>query len=66
MIKILLVRHGQTAWNVGAGNGERFRGRTDLPLNDTGVVQAQALANRLAHEPITADYSSPLQRARRT
>ena len=66
MIKILLVRHGQTAWNVGAGNGERFRGRTDLPLNDTGVVQAQALANRLAHEPITAVYSSPLQRARRT
>ncbi|HIP96967.1 MAG TPA: histidine phosphatase family protein, partial [Anaerolineae bacterium] len=66
MIKIILVRHGQTAWNAGAGNGERFRGRIDLPLNDVGVAQAQALADRLADEPIAAIYSSPLQRAHET
>jgi broad specificity phosphatase PhoE len=66
MTKIILVRHGQTAWNVGADGGERFRGRTDVPLNDEGLAQAQALADRLAHEPIAAVYSSPLQRARQT
>ena len=66
MIRIILVRHGQTAWNVGADGGERFRGRTDMPLNDTGVAQALALAKRLAQEPITAVYSSPLQRAYKT
>lgn len=63
MTKIILVRHGQTAWNVGAGNGEHFRGHIDLPLNDVGLAQAQSLAERLAHEPIAAIYSSPLQRA---
>ena len=29
MIRIILIRHGQTAWNAEAGE-ERFRGRTDL------------------------------------
>ncbi len=66
MNKIILVRHGQTAWNVGEAGGERFRGLTDIPLNDDGLAQAQALAKRLAHEPITAAYSSPLQRAYKT
>jgi broad specificity phosphatase PhoE len=63
MTRIILVRHGQTGWNVGAGTGERFRGQTDLPLDDTGLVQARALAKRLASQPITAVYSSPLKRA---
>jgi broad specificity phosphatase PhoE len=63
--RIILVRHGQTAWNVGASSakGERFRGRIDLPLNERGHAQAQALAKRLADEPIAAIYASPLQRA---
>ncbi|NPV07830.1 MAG: histidine phosphatase family protein [Anaerolineae bacterium] len=57
---ILLVRHGQTAWNT----GERFRGRADIPLNPTGRAQAEALARRLASEPPAAAlFSSPLQRA---
>jgi broad specificity phosphatase PhoE len=66
--QIILVRHGQTAWNVGASSteGERFRGRTDLPLNERGRAQAQALAKRLADEPIAAIYASPLQRAMET
>lgn len=63
MTRIILVRHGQTAWNVGAGSGERFRGRVDLPLDETGLAQAQALAERLADQPIAAVYSSPLKRA---
>ena len=68
MTRIILVRHGQTAWNVGAfsGEGECFRGRIDLPLNERGRAQAQALAERLADEPIAAIYTSPLQRAIKT
>lgn len=67
MTRIILVRHGQTAWNVGASaEGERFRGRIDLPLNERGRAQAQALAKRLAKEPIAAIYASPLQRALET
>jgi len=63
--RIILVRHGQTAWNVGAppAEGERFRGRVDLPLNERGRAQALALAERLADESIAAIYASPLQRA---
>jgi broad specificity phosphatase PhoE len=63
MTRIILVRHGQTEWNVGAGCGERFRGRVDLSLDDTGLAQAQAVAERLADHPIVAVYSSPLKRA---
>ena len=63
MTRIILVRHGQTGWNVGAGAGERFRGRVDLSLDDTGLAQAHALVARLADRPIAAVYSSPLKRA---
>jgi broad specificity phosphatase PhoE len=57
--RIVLVRHGETEWNV----VERFRGRVDVPLNETGRAQAQAVACRLAAWPVEAVYSSPLSRA---
>ena len=66
MIRIILIRHGCTAWNVGAGQGQRFRGVIDLPLADEGIVQAQATAQHLANIPLTAVHSSPLQRAAHT
>jgi broad specificity phosphatase PhoE len=66
MIRIILIRHGRTAWNVGEGQDPRFRGIVDLPLADEGVIQAQATARRLADVPLSAIYSSPLQRALRT
>jgi broad specificity phosphatase PhoE len=66
MTRIILARHGQTEWNIGAGTGERFRGRVDLPLDDTGLAQAHALAERLADQFIVAVYSSPLKRAMET
>ena len=63
MTRIILIRHGQTAWN----RVERFRGRADVPLNDTGLAQAEATARRVAAQwqPV-AFYSSPLSRAVQT
>ncbi len=58
----LLIRHGQTEFNA---NG-RWQGHLDVPLNETGQAQAQALARRLAHWPVTALYASDLQRAAMT
>ena len=63
MTHIVLVRHGQTEWN----RVERFRGRADVPLDETGVAQAEATGRRVGSEfQPTAVYSSPLSRAIRT
>ncbi len=63
MARILLVRHGQTEWN----RVERFRGRIDIPLNETGLRQAERAGRAVAERyPISALYSSPLSRAMRT
>jgi probable phosphoglycerate mutase len=56
---IVLVRHGETDWN----RERRFQGHADTPLNDVGRAGARALAAELATEPVSALYSSPLQRA---
>jgi len=61
-MNILLVRHGETAWN----REGRYQGRTDVPLSPTGEAQVAALAARLAHLPIAIAVSSPLSRTRRT
>jgi broad specificity phosphatase PhoE len=63
VLRILLVRHGQTALNAGSAGGEHFRGRIDVALNETGLAQAQSVANRLSGLHVTAVYASPLQRA---
>ncbi len=60
--RILLVRHGETEWN----RIRRFQGKADIPLNQQGRVQAQALALALKDEPLTAIFSSPLMRAKET
>ncbi len=62
--QIILVRHGQTAWNE---PGERIRGRSDVPLSEEGLAQAQATARYIAARwPLAAVYSSPLSRAMET
>lgn len=60
--EILLVRHGQTTWNVQG----KFQGQSDSPLTEVGLQQAQAIAHRLRHETINHIYSSDLLRAYRT
>ena len=62
MTTIMLIRHGDTDWNV----KEIFRGRADIELNETGIKQAQLLAKYLGGVPIEAVYSSPLKRALKT
>ncbi len=61
--RLLLVRHAHNDY-LDAG---RLAGRTPgVHLNEKGCRQAQALAARLANVPLTAIYSSPLERARET
>ena len=62
MTKIILVRHGETEWNV----AETFRGRIDIELNETGIKQAELLAEYLSDVKIETIYSSPLKRALKT
>ena len=60
---LFLVRHGETDFNLqGIVQG---RG-VNTSLNETGMQQARALANRFANETIDAIYSSPLTRAHET
>lgn len=61
---LYLIRHGETAANVSGV----WQGSTDSPLNERGLAQARALAQRVAREqlPISVIYSSPLRRARQT
>lgn len=57
-----LVRHGETAWNV----ERRMQGHLDVPLNQRGLLQAEALGVRLAGENFDVIYSSDLDRALKT
>jgi broad specificity phosphatase PhoE len=60
---LLLIRHGQTTWNV----EHRLPGQLPgVELNDTGRKQAERLAEALTVLPISAIISSPLDRARNT
>ena len=59
MTRVILVRHGETDWN----QEQIFRGRIDVPLNNTGLKQAKATGEVLGSLKIDAIYSSPLSRA---
>lgn len=56
------LRHGQTDWNV----ERRGQGRTDIPLNETGIQQAYGAKELLKGCGIKSIVSSPLSRARKT
>ncbi|MEV5505062.1 histidine phosphatase family protein [Streptomyces orinoci] len=60
--RIVLWRHGQTAWNV----ERRFQGSTDIELTETGVAQARRAARLLAAMKPDAILASDLKRATAT
>lgn len=59
---LLLIRHGQTEWNLQG----RYTGQSDIPLNETGRAQARRLAESLSGNPPEVVIASDLQRARET
>jgi probable phosphoglycerate mutase len=62
MTELILIRHGETAWNA----ERRLQGHTDIGLNEAGERQAEALGRALAGEALDAVYASDLARASRT
>jgi probable phosphoglycerate mutase len=62
MTEIILIRHGETAWNA----IRKLQGHCDIPLNAEGTRQAKALASALQNEKLDAIISSDLQRAVQT
>ena len=61
-MKLYVTRHGQTQWNA----WNKVLGRTDVPLDETGRAQADALARSLTGEPVDLVLTSPLQRTVQT
>jgi broad specificity phosphatase PhoE len=60
MLKIFLLRHGETAYNA---DNNRYCGRTDISLTEKGIRQAEEVKRQLEGIEFTGVYSSPLQRA---
>jgi probable phosphomutase (TIGR03848 family) len=63
MATLILARHGRTTANATGVLAGRSKG---VHLDDTGVEQARAAAERLAGVPLAAVVSSPLERCRET
>lgn len=61
-MKIYIARHGQTDWNT----QHKAQGRSDIPLNETGIKQAETLRDNIKDIQFTAVYASPLKRAAKT
>ena len=61
-MRIILVRHGETTWNMEG----RYQGQEDTPLSERGLRQGHLLAEGLHHIPIDVCISSPLQRSYQT
>lgn len=59
MTRIILIRHGETAWNkVG-----RLQGTSNVLLSPEGIRQAKLLAQHAPFHSVDAIYSSDLSRA---
>ena len=56
---LYLARHGETNFN----RDKIFQGRTDNPLNEAGLKQAEIIKNLLIAVPLTRAFVSPLKRA---
>jgi len=62
VVDIYLVRHGITDWN----SEGKWQGQRDIELNEEGIMQAQAAAERFKDMDIDGLYCSQLKRAIKT
>ena len=62
MIRIILLRHGETTWNIEG----RYQGQEDTPLSERGWDQGRKAALALKDVPIDRAISSPLSRSYET
>lgn len=62
MTFLYLVRHGETDWN----RERRIQGSTDIPLNETGRLQAARTGRLLSRRRWDGILTSPLSRAYET
>ncbi|MBQ9526853.1 MAG: 2,3-diphosphoglycerate-dependent phosphoglycerate mutase [Fretibacterium sp.] len=64
MYEIVLIRHGESAWN----KENRFTGWTDVPLSDKGIEEARAAGRLMKKEGFAFDlaFTSVLKRAIKT
>lgn len=56
------LRHGETDWNKEG----RYQGQKDIPLNSTGLAQAEKARDQLTNQTISTIHSSSLSRALKT
>ena len=61
-MKLYLIRHGETEWNKDG----RLQGKIDIPLDETGVRQAEQLRDELSGISFDICIASPLERAKET
>jgi len=57
-----ILRHGKTDWNI----DHKIQGRTDIPLNEEGLMSAKKARDTIAECGFEICYSSPLIRAKKT
>lgn len=59
MMKLILVRHGQTEWNLLG----KYQGQSDIALSEKGRMQAELLAKNFPVDHVDIVYASDLKRA---
>jgi 2,3-bisphosphoglycerate-dependent phosphoglycerate mutase len=62
MSKLVIVRHGQSAWNL----ENRFTGWVDVDITEKGEAEAIAAAKKISDIKFDAAFTSALKRAKRT
>jgi 2,3-bisphosphoglycerate-dependent phosphoglycerate mutase len=62
MVKLILMRHGQSQWNL----HNLFTGWVDIPLSTVGIEEALEGGRRIQNEPIDIIFTSTLIRAQMT
>ncbi|MGI8923017.1 MAG: histidine phosphatase family protein [Fimbriimonadales bacterium] len=58
MLRLLIIRHGQTSYNLEGRN----QGHADIELDETGLEQAESCSVALQQESVDAVYSSDMKR----